>query len=261
MPGGAPSGRASVSATSALAFEANHLSPQTRERGEGADVGAAGLLRHPLRALPQVLERGGGQPRQVAPAQRLVAEARQHPRRGVGHVHGAEQAELRLREEVGQRVLHDVRHAAGPAQHAVAVRHRGETEALEGQLLHRAVGRVEDDLVHAAAALVVGAQGGRMAVGRGRERVQLVAGDGTHLDQQWPRAREHLGLHHRGADELEIGIGDVEVEAARRRHAVLRRPRPRRRRQLEAHWSSSGSASMLARTIAYRRAPDASWRP
>ena len=48
----------------------------------------------------------------------------------------AEQAELRLREEIRQRVLHGVRHAARPAEHALAMRHGGEAEAAEGEALH-----------------------------------------------------------------------------------------------------------------------------
>ena len=89
VPGGAPSGRASVKAMSALALEQNHLSPQSRHEPVGvpardgggrAHVGAAGLLRHPLRALAERRQVGGGESLQIARPELLAAVVAEHAR-------------------------------------------------------------------------------------------------------------------------------------------------------------------------------------
>jgi hypothetical protein len=103
--------------------------------------------------------------------------------------------------------------------------HRRESEATERQALHLAIGGMEHDLVDAPAARVEGAEGRRVPVGVGRERVQLAARHGPHGVELGPRALEHVGRHDRFADEGEIRIGAEEIHAARRRHAVLGRGR------------------------------------
>src|SRR5262249_23251430 len=107
-------------------------------------------------------------------------------------------------------------------EHAVPVGERGKPEAAEGDPLHRLVGGVEHDLVDATPALIEGPQGGRVLVGLGAKLVQLAARHLAHSDEMWTGAFEGGRVHHELAEELEVLILEVEVEATRGRHRVLR---------------------------------------
>jgi hypothetical protein len=68
----------------------------------------------------------------------------------------------------------------------------------------------------------MGAEHRRVAVGVGGERVQLAARQLAHRDQVRPGALESRRVHERLAELLQVAIGEVEVDAARGRHPVLR---------------------------------------
>src|SRR5262249_58250690 len=101
------------------------------------------------------------------------------------------------------------------------MREGGEPEAAEGDPLHGLVRRMEDALVHPPATLVEGAQGRRILVRLGRQLVQLAARHLAHRGEVRARALEGGGVHHQLAEELEVPVLEVEVEAARGRHRVL----------------------------------------
>ncbi|MCY1534823.1 hypothetical protein D9M68_702050 [compost metagenome] len=88
----------------------------------GADVRSRALLRHEHGALAQRVEILGRHLRQDPLHQRWVAELAQRARQRVRHADRAAQAELRLHEQVAERVFGGGRHGLGPAQHAAPVR-------------------------------------------------------------------------------------------------------------------------------------------
>ena len=221
---------------SALALEQNHLSPQQAPRAVGvaARHASSRRRRRSRRSSPSSTACPGRsapgrwrEPRQIARLELLAAEPAQHARRRVGHRHGAEEAELRLREEIGQRVLDDVRHAARPAEHA----RRGATSrrARSGRR---------------PAAPSRGRRGGRRPrprAGRARRGRAARAGSGPPRPRARPARRPRPRPWRPGAGApgrrspgpsptrraARGSVGEEEVGAARGRHGVLRRRRHR----------------------------------
>ncbi|CFW30401.1 Uncharacterised protein [Bordetella pertussis] len=159
-------------------FLAIYLPCAPVEPGMGADpgeVGAAGALCHEMANFQQgthILAEHAGH----ALLECVVGVTLDHADRRIVAIDGAQQAELRLREQVGQRVLDQWRRVARPAEHAGLVADRGHAELAERDPLHFPVCRVVVDAVDVAAVAVARRQRRRMLVRGVRQFVQRVAG-------------------------------------------------------------------------------------
>ena len=176
-----------------------------------ADVGAAGLLRHQLRALHHAGRVLAQQPvhqevLQLGRGVRLHGEVRR-----VRHRDRAHQAEFALHEEIGEGVLHQRVCRLRQAEHAGAMAHRVQAEFLVGDLLHLAIGGVVVDPVLVAAEPVARLQHRRMLVGDHREFVEAAAGQLAQPLEMRRHLRAQAGLHVEPQQVLELPVDRIEV--------------------------------------------------
>ena len=180
----------------------------------GPDMGAADLFGHELGAAMQLGKILAPHQVEIAPAQPLVAEATHQLRRAVGEVDRTEQAELGLGEEVVEDVLGDGRHRLGPAQHAAAMAHGVDAESPEGDLLHRAIGRMMLDPLLVAAIAVARMQDGGMTLGHLGEIVQLRARQRAQLGEMRREVVDQRRGHVEWQQFAQAPVDVVVVQAA-----------------------------------------------
>ena len=181
----------------------------------GAHVRARGLFGHEHGALAQFVEVLRDDLGQHFLYQRGVAELAQRTRQRVGHADRAAQAELGLHEEIGQQVLGRRRHGLGPAQHAAAMRQRGQAELAVGQAFHLDISGmlVDARLVRAGAA--AHRQRGRVLVGNGGQLVQPAAGQRAQAIEVRRQVAIEIGGQIALGQSGGVGVGPVQVQAAR----------------------------------------------
>lgn len=181
--------------------------------GGPPDIGAAVDLGHEHRAGGGGGRVGGAEGVDLGGEPAGVEQA-QDAGRGVGHRQRARDAELGLHEQVRQRVLDDVRGAAGPPVDARAVRHRGQAEPVERDLGEAVVGGVELDLVDPFPGRRERDVPGRVAVGCPGEPVHLSPGRGAHGVEQRagtvPVGGGQHAVQHRA--QCRVPVGDVHGE-------------------------------------------------
>ena len=173
---------------------------------ERADIGAAGLLGHELRALEHDRRVLAEQPVEQQLLQRRRAEALDDEVGGVRHRDRAHQAELGLHEEIGDAVLHQRMRGLLHAQHAGAMAHGVHAEVVEGDLLHLAVGGMVVDPVLVAAEAVARLQHRRMLVGHHGEIVEPVAGERAQPLEMRRHRRPQAGLQVERQQVLELPV-------------------------------------------------------
>src|SRR5690606_4908727 len=100
-----------------------------------ADIRAALLLGHELRALREAAHVRLGQTIEVFGLERLVTVAREQHGRAVRHIERTAHAELGLVEEIGEGVLRRSRICAGPTQNSLPMRHGVDAERAEADPL------------------------------------------------------------------------------------------------------------------------------
>ena len=186
-----------------------------------ADVRAAGLFRHELRALEDrrhVLAVHAGQEARLG---FLVAVALDQQGRRIRCRDRAHQAELGLGEEVLEGVLDDRRHFLRPAVDSSAPRHAMDAEVAVADLLHLAVGGVELDPVLVEAAGIARVQYRNVTVGGAGQIVEAIAGDLAQTREVRCHVRTHAIVHVELQQGLETLVDLVEVLAV----AVARNPR------------------------------------
>ena len=188
---------------------------------ERADVGAAGLLGHELRALQHGGRVLAQQPVEQQLLQRRGAVALDDEVGGVGHRHRAHQAELGLHEEIGDAVFHQRMGGLRHAQHAGAMAHGVHAEVLEGDLLHLAIGGMVVDPVLVAAEAVARMQHRRVLVGHHGEIVEAVAGERAQPLEMRRHRRAQAGLQVERQQVLELPVDGIEVPAVRIGRDVL----------------------------------------
>ena len=178
-----------------------------------SDVGAAGLLRHQLRALHHV--------GRVLAQQPVHQEALEFGRgvglhrevRRVGHRDRAHQAELALHEEIGDGVFHQRMGRLRHAEHACAMAHRVHAEFLVGDLLHLAIGGVVVDPVLVTAEAVARLQHRDVAVSDHRQLVEAAAGQRAQAFEMRCHLLAQARLHVEPHQVLELPVDRIEVLA------------------------------------------------
>jgi hypothetical protein len=100
-----------------------------------------------------------------------------------------------------------------PAQHAAAMRERGQPVFAEGQPLHLAIGGVVLDVLGILAAAGAAVQLGRMAVGGQRQRLQLAAGQRAQPVEMRRQMRGQVRRQIQAQQPRERRIGAPEIDS------------------------------------------------
>jgi hypothetical protein len=179
----------------------------------GADVRAARLLRHELRALHQFGGIEGDHAPAVLLAQLLGAVAQHQHGRELGDGERAHQAELGLREEIMQRELDHRRDAGRPAEDR-PVRCGVQAELVEAHLLHLVVGGMMLDPLHVAAKAVAVVQHRRMLVGLIGPAIEIAAGQPAEPIEVRPEMHLLVGAEIKAEKIAQAGVCLEEIEFA-----------------------------------------------
>ncbi len=188
---------------------------------DAADVRAAGLLRHELRAHQPLGAILAQHARHEAVRKFGRAVPFDQERRRLRRGDRTHQAELRLHEEILEGVLRDGRDLLRPAEHAGPPRHAMNAEAAERDVLHFPISRMEFDLVLVPAIGVAGMQGWLALVRHAGQPVEPSAGDFAEFPIVRQHVRQKIGRQIEVEQALQAAVDLEEVLAlAVRRDAV-----------------------------------------
>ncbi len=184
-------------------------------RGQLADVGAALLLRHELPTLRELRHVGLREAVEILCLQRVVAEARQQPRRAVGDVDRTAEAKLGLIEEKREGMLGHGRIGIGPAENTLAMRHRMDAEFAVSGAFEFAIGRMIFDPLPVVPEAVTLMQHRSVLVREARAFVEMTAGERTEaIEMRLDMLKQRCGKMH--AQQVgEDRIGAIEIHARR----------------------------------------------